>query len=80
MRRLETWLFGLFDRIDPEERRRYALRILVASVILWPITSMTVFRTEPQGVLALSWFAIIFTMVDIILTTDVRKAEDENDS
>jgi hypothetical protein len=38
---------------------------------------MTVFREEPQGILGLSWLAIILTMLDIFLTTDVRAHDDD---
>jgi hypothetical protein len=33
-----------------------------------------VLRAEPQGVLALSWLALILTSTDVILTSDVRAA------
>lgn len=74
----ERWIFKQFDKIDPAERRLYSLRLLVASTILWPITALTIFRDEQQGILGLSFFAIIITCVDIIATTDVRKEVDES--
>lgn len=68
------------DRIrDPRLRVRAALVLVIGSTIAWPITSLTVFAKEPQGVLGLSWFAIILTAVDILSTSDTRKAVDEND-
>ncbi len=57
---------------DPKNRVKAAFYALTISVVAWPITSLTVFRNEPQGVLALSWLAIIIEMVIIAVTTDVR--------
>lgn len=59
--------------LDPEPRRRFAVVLLVGSTIAWPVTALTVFREEPQGILGLSWAAIILTALDILATTDVRK-------
>lgn len=61
----------------PQLRVRAAAILLVICVIAWPITAMTVFRDEPQGILGLSWGAIIITALDIILTADVSKKQDE---
>lgn len=52
---------------------------MVLSAIAWPFTSVTVFRDEPQGVLALSWLAIMLTGLDILSTQDVRKNQDDDD-
>lgn len=46
--------------------------LLVASILAWPITALTVFKDEPQGILGLSWAAIILTAIDILSTQDVR--------
>lgn len=45
------------------------------SIVAWPITSFTVFAEEPQGILGLSWFAIILNALNIVATTDVRKEQ-----
>ena len=45
-------------------------------MIGWPLTALTVFSEEPQGILGLSWLAIILTAVDILLTADVRDQQD----
>lgn len=58
---------------DPEHRVKAALYLLGASIVGWPATALTVFKNEPQGILGLSWFAIILTAVNILATTDVRK-------
>lgn len=52
--------------------------LFIGSLIAWPITALTIFRDEPQGVLGLSWFAITLTALDILSTTDVRKTQDED--
>lgn len=70
----------MLDRIrQPKLRVRMALVLVVGSTIAWPVTSVTVFSSEPQGVLGLSWFAIILTAIDILSTSDTRKAVDAND-
>ena len=56
-----------------------AWAMLVACTIAWPLTSLTVFREEPQAVLALSWIAIILQAVLLIATTDVRREQDEEE-
>lgn len=62
---------------SPVVRFRAAIVLLAATPILWPLTSLTIFRDEPQGVLGLSWLALILTAVDIVATTDVRKEQDD---
>lgn len=57
---------------DPATRVKAACVMLVISVVAWPVTSLTIFRGEPQGVLGLSWIAIILNMLQIVVTTDVR--------
>ena len=60
----------------PKNRIRLAWVLLVGSLIAWPITALTVFRNEPQGVLGLSWAAIILTAIDILSTQDVRDSQE----
>jgi hypothetical protein len=57
-------------------RYYFAWFLFIGSLFAWPITAMTVFRHEPQGVLGLSWFAITLTALDILSTTDVRQQQD----
>lgn len=59
--------------------RRVSLALVPACVVAWPATSLTVFRGEPQGVLALSWVAIVYAAVNTFVTLDVRVAQDEDD-
>jgi hypothetical protein len=61
--------------MKPKTRVKIAVALLVLCVIAWPITSLTCFKGEPQGVLALSWLALILTFVDIVVTADVRNQQ-----
>ena len=63
--------------MSPKWRRRAALVLLVASLIGWPLTALTVAKDEPQFILGLSWLAITLTCADIAATTDVRTEQDE---
>lgn len=31
------------------------------SIVGWPVTALTVFRHEPQGILGLSWLALVIS-------------------
>lgn len=61
----------------PERRVKAAAWLFVVSIIAWPITALTVFRHEPQGILGLSWGAIILTALQLVVATDVRREQDE---
>lgn len=63
---------------DPKWRVRFAVALLVISAVAWPVTQLTVARSEPPFVLGLSWFAIVLTAVDILLTADVRDEQDDD--
>lgn len=54
--------------------------LLVASVIGWPLTQLTIARHEPPFVLGLSWFAITVTALDVLSTADVRHQQDDDDA
>ena len=62
---------------NPEMRMKMATVLLIVSVVGWPVTALTVFSKEPQGILGLSWLAVILTAIDILSTQDVRNTEDE---
>jgi len=38
----------------------------LGGIISWPLTAVTVFKNEPQGILGLSFLAIIFTGFQIL--------------
>jgi hypothetical protein len=65
------WLQG----IDPHIRVLWAVRILLVTLVAWPLSSLTIFAGASgveQAILGLSWLALILTCVDIVCTTDVR--------
>lgn len=70
-------LIAWLRSIDPEQRVEAAAHLLIFSVVGWPVSALTVFRHEQQGILGLSWAAIILTCVDIIVTSDVRQTQEE---
>lgn len=65
--------------MSPRWRRRAAGVLLVATLILWPISMFTFAKDEPRAVLSLSWLALTLTAADILATSDVR-AEQEGDA
>ena len=44
--------------MSPAARVRSAWILTWISVLAWPVTSLTVFADEPQGILGLSWVAL----------------------
>lgn len=62
--------------MSPKLRLYAAWALLVATVVLWPVSMFTFAKTEPPVVLSLSWFAITVTCLDIISTQDVRKTQE----
>lgn len=51
--------------------------LLVGSLIGWPATAVTVFRSEPQGILGLSWLAIIIECGSLLTSSQVRQKQDD---
>lgn len=47
--------------------------VLVVSVVGWPVTALTVFRDEQQGILGLSWFALIYSAANTLLTAYTKR-------
>jgi hypothetical protein len=66
------------DNVIERARVVAAWVLLVGSVIGWPVTAATVFRHEPQGVLGLSWLAIIIEAASLLTASQVR--QDQNRS
>lgn len=58
----------------------FAWALLIGSLIGWPLTALTVFRHEPQGILGLSWLAILLTAADIVITSNVRQEQETGDN
>jgi hypothetical protein len=63
--------------ISPKAQLWISWVLLIGSVLAWPATALTVFRDEPQGILGLSWFAIILGAYNTIVTTQVNKTQNE---
>lgn len=83
-------LVGVFGhvRIVPRARRwwrrqpgrvRFAVVLIAASAIGWPISAVTFARGEPFTILGLSWLAPLLTGVDILFTAQVHAQNDDND-
>lgn len=69
----------LRETVTPERRVKAAGVALAFSVFAWPTTALTVFRGEPQGILGLSWAAIILALLQIVLATDIRKQQEDGE-
>lgn len=63
--------------MSPKVRVAAAWVLLVGSLVAWPVTALTVFRGEPQGILGLSFLAIVVTALDVLSTQDVRKQQED---
>ncbi len=47
--------------------------LLIGSAIAWPVTALTVFQDEPQGVLGLSFLAIIIEAASLLTSSQVHE-------
>lgn len=47
--------------------------LLIGSLIGWPVTAVTVFRHEPQGILGLSWLALVISSAELLTASQVRE-------
>lgn len=69
----------MLDHIEPEQRRVWASRILILSLIGWWGSHLgLVFLPHwffEHVLLGISWLAISITAVDVLSTTDVRANE-----
>jgi hypothetical protein len=67
--------------LTPATRARVARWACLVSVVAWPVTQVTLARSEPPFVLGLSWLALIISLLDVAATTDVRdKSEEARDA
>lgn len=59
-------------------RLRYygAIVLLFGSLIGWPVSALTVAKSEPPFILGLSWIAITLTAADLCSTLGVRLRQD----
>ncbi len=49
--------------------------LLIGAVIAWPVTAMTVFSDEPQGILGLSFLAIIIECGSLLTSSQVHEEQ-----
>lgn len=61
-------------------RYKFALLLLTTSMAGWPVSAFTFARGEPATVLALSWLAITYTSIDILLTAEVHDQQSNGDT
>ena len=62
------------DTLDRLEDRIFAIEVaqviawfaFLGGIAGWPLTAITIFKDEPQGILGLSWIAIIYTGFQIL--------------
>ena len=73
----------LLRRVKPAARRKLASVILDLSVVGWAATHALMIATDPPEnswvfhvLLAISWFAITATALDVLLTSDVRTEQE----
>lgn len=69
----------LRETVPPRRRVVWAAWALVASLVAWPVSAVTVFSSEPPGILSLSWGAIVLTLLQIVLATDIRDQQEEEE-
>lgn len=64
--------------MSPTARIRFGWGLLIASLVGYPLTALTVARREPQIVLLLSFMAIWLTALDYIEIAKTRKEQKES--
>ena len=57
-----------------------ARALLVAAIVGWPLSALTVARQEPQFILGLSWLAIILAARPDLDAAHTRKAVNDRDA
>lgn len=70
---------------NPHRRMHFAWALLIGSLLGWPATHVLILVTQPAGatswvfhvLLAISWWSITLTALDILSTTDVRREQDD---
>jgi hypothetical protein len=75
-------LIAAICRIDPDNRRLYAARLLIGSIVGWLASHVLLVLLGESSffnhtVMLISWWAITLTCVDVIVTSDVRAEQDE---
>jgi hypothetical protein len=71
------WTIKLLRRIPTETRLIFAAYLFWVSIILGTYCTVWIAKSPFEKILmAISWLAVTFTALDIILTADVRDNED----
>jgi hypothetical protein len=66
--------------ISPEAQVPIAVAQLVAVVIGWPLSAVTIARDEPQVVLGLSWLALFLTAHNSIISSVANRKIHEGEA
>jgi hypothetical protein len=45
----------------------------LGGIVAWPLTAFTIFKDEPQGILGLSWAAVIYTGYQILQAAHMHR-------
>lgn len=79
---MSRWLLRRFDNIDPEVRRLWSARLLIASTAGWLanqggwLVGIVNADLTDKITNALSWFALIWTAMTALMAADIREKED----
>lgn len=71
--------------LTPQRRVHMAMLLFLATIIGWPLTHVLILLTHPPELagwtghllLALSWGALTYTSLNIIVTTDVGRDQED---
>lgn len=53
--------------------------LLVAALIGWPVSMLTIAKDEPPFVLSLSWLAIILASAELLTASQVHEDQDKEE-
>lgn len=82
---MTSWLLRRLDDVDPAVRRLWAARLLIASFVLAHTNIGAFFAGLISEQLMnavtnyLSWLALTITAADVLMTTDVRKTQEDEE-
>lgn len=74
-------LLRSLDKVEPERRRLWAMKLLSTMLVVWPLSHVGLVVLPPQFfehiMVAMSAGALIIGSIDTVSTNDVRANEDE---
>jgi ribose/xylose/arabinose/galactoside ABC-type transport system permease subunit len=53
--------------------------LLAGSLVGWPLSMLTLAKTEPPFVLSLSWLAIVLSAAELLTSSQVHEGQDKDD-